>query len=1013
MKNFVPSIRAAAAGRPGRLTVLAALLAGICAPALASDVVISQVYGGGGNSGATYKNDFIELFNRSANPVSLNNYSVQYSSAAGTGNWQVTPLPNVTLQPGQYFLVQEAPGAGGTVNLPTPDVAGSGAASLALSSTAGKVALSNSTTALSGARPSGAAVLDMVGYGATATGYEGAPAGGTANATAVLRADDGCTDTDNNASDFTVIAPTPRNTASALRVCGQPVIKPLVASCPPSLTLAVGAGGGANLSATDADSIVNGASITSPAIAGISLLNFTPAGADGGNATVSLNVASTVGIGNYPVVVNFVNDSAQSASCSIAVSVQALAPVSHTIPQIQGSGVASAYAGSVQTTEGVLTLKLPNGFFIQDEAGDGNPTTSDGLFVYTGTATNNAQPGDLVRVTGTVNAYQPVAQGTVFTELNNVTAVVPQSGGHTITPTIIDLPNAGLPQYAGMLVQFGHALTVNGNEYLGTRGELILASGRLEVPTNRYVSGTPEELALAAANAINQVVLSDGLLSAPAAIPYLDADHTRRSGDTVQGLTGVIDFGSLGGGGYGYKVQPTVAPVFSEDNPRLAQPTVASGNVKVVSANIENFFTTFTDGTDYLGNTKQGCSLGGPVASGGTLTAGNCRGADNIAEYRRDVAKVVDELKGLNADVYGLMEVQNNGETTITALVTALNAATAPGTYAVVPPPPALGTDAIRVAMIYKPATVGLVGGALSDGAAINNRAPMAQTFQLLSNGKKFSVIANHLKSKGGCPTGNGPDSDIGDGQGCWAATRVLQAKQLVDTFVPLVVASAGDPDVLIIGDMNSNGFENSINYITGKGYVNQVERFERPLGMAYSYVFNGQASYLDHALASATLSPQVAGVYEWHINSDEPSVIDYNLDGKPQDFYTDTPYRTSDHDPLLISLNLVPKFTDVSASFHGVTNGLVFNRATGKYSDTLVLTNTGSTSLGGTFQVEFDGLTAGVTLANASGSHNGAPYITVSATLAPGASVSVPLSFLNPAKGNIHYTNTIYSGTF
>ncbi|WP_295992840.1 ExeM/NucH family extracellular endonuclease [Rugamonas sp.] len=1010
MKIFLPSIRAVGAARPGRLTVLAALLAGVCAPALASDVVISQVYGGGGNSGASYKNDFIELFNRSAAPVSLNNYSVQYTSAAGTGNWAVTALPNLVLQPGQYFLVQEAAGAGGTVSLPAPDVAVPAATALALSATAGKVALSNTVTALSGARPSGAAVLDLVGYGATASGFEGtAPAGGTANTTGVLRADDGCTDSDDNSKDFAVLAPTPRNTATLLRVCGQPVIKPLLASCPPSLALAAGAGGGANLSATDADSIVNGASITSPAVAGISLLNFMAAGTDGGNATVSLNIASTVPVGNYPVVVNFVNDSAQNASCAIAVSVQPLAPISHAIPQIQGSGAASAYANSVQTTEGVLTLKLPNGFFLQDQNGDGDPSTSDGLFIYTGAATNNAQPGDLVRVTGTVNAYQPVAAGTVFTELNNVTAVVTQSSGHSITPTIIDLPNANLPRYAGMLVQFGHALTVNGNEYLGTRGELILASGRLEVPTNRYASGTPEELALAAANAINQVVLSDGLLSAPSVIPYLDAGHTRRSGDTVQGLTGVIDFGSLGGGGYGYKVQPTVAPLFSEDNPRLALPVVAPGNVKVASANIENFFTTFTDGTDYMGNTKQGCALGGP---GGTVTAGNCRGADNLAEFRRDLGKVVDELKALDADVYGLMEVQNNGETAITVLVNALNAATAPGTFAVVPPP-ALGTDAIRVAMIYKPATVALAGAALSDGAAINNRAPMAQTFQLLANGKKFSVIANHLKSKGGCPAGNGPDSDTGDGQGCWAATRVLQATQLVDTFVPLVVAAAGDPDVLIVGDMNSNGFENSINYITGKGYVNEIERFERPLGMAYSYVFNGQASYLDHALASATLNPRVAGVYEWHINSDEPSVIDFNIDGKPQDFYTDTPYRTSDHDPLLISLNLPATFSDVSASFHGITNGLVLNRALGRYGDTLVLTNIGNASLSGPFQVEFDGMTAGVTLANATGSHAGAPTITVSATLAPGASVAVPLSFINPAKGNIHYTNTIYSGTF
>jgi hypothetical protein len=182
---------------------------------------------------------------------------------------------------------------------------------------------------------------------------------------------------------------------------------------------------------------------------------------------------------------------------------------------------------------------------------------------------------------------------------------------------------------------------------------------------------------------------------------------------------------------------------------------------------------------------------------------------------------------------------------------------------------------------------------------------------------------------------------------------------------------------------------------------------------MPYSYVFNGQASYLDHALASPTLDAEVTGTYEWHINADEPAVLDYTLSGKPQDLYTPTVYRTSDHDPLLISLNLQPRYSDVTSSFRTTTAGLVLNRSTQKYGDTLTLTNIGGNTLNGPFQLEFDGLTAGVTLANASGSRAGAPYITVGATLAPGASVAVPLSFTDPAKTAIHYTNTVYSGSF
>lgn len=195
-----------------RMTAFLLSLAGACpAFAVSPDVVISQVYGGGGNSGATYKNDFIELFNRGTSPVSLNGWSVQYASATGT-TWQATPLTNVTLQPGQYYLVQEAAGTGGTVSLPTPDATGS----IAMSATAGKVALSTSTTALSGGCPTG--VRDFVGYGSTATCSETSPTATLSNTTAALRTNS-CTDTDNNSADFSVVSPAPRNTSSTPGAC--------------------------------------------------------------------------------------------------------------------------------------------------------------------------------------------------------------------------------------------------------------------------------------------------------------------------------------------------------------------------------------------------------------------------------------------------------------------------------------------------------------------------------------------------------------------------------------------------------------------------------------------------------------------------------------------------------------------------------------------------------------------------------------------------------------------------
>ncbi|MEE4176256.1 MAG: chitobiase/beta-hexosaminidase C-terminal domain-containing protein [Bacteroides sp.] len=179
-----------------------------------SQVVISQVYGGGGNSGATLKNDFIEIFNQSSEPVNLAGWSVQYASSTGT-SWQVTQLTDFTLQPGQYYLVQQAQGSGGTVDLPTPDATGT----MAMAASNGKVALVNNTTALSGSCPTGSEVIDLVGYG-TANCFEGS--GATApisNTTAAIRLDDGCVDTNNNNADFVVETPNPSNTASPVHVC--------------------------------------------------------------------------------------------------------------------------------------------------------------------------------------------------------------------------------------------------------------------------------------------------------------------------------------------------------------------------------------------------------------------------------------------------------------------------------------------------------------------------------------------------------------------------------------------------------------------------------------------------------------------------------------------------------------------------------------------------------------------------------------------------------------------------
>ena len=262
------------------------------------------------------------------------------------------------------------------------------------------------------------------------------------------------------------------------------------------------------------------------------------------------------------------------------------------------------------------------------------------------------------------------------------------------------------------------------------------------------------------------------------------------------------------------------------------------------------------------------------------------------------------------------MEIQNNGNIALQNLVDNLNTAMGAGTYTPVAlPAGGTGTDAIRVAIIYKASKLSPVGGAVSDTDPIHNRPPLAQTFSA-PNGEKFSIVVNHFKTKGSCPVSGDPNADQGDGQGCWNALRVEQSQALLN-FVNARSASVGDNDVLVIGDLNAYGKEDPILALTNNGLVDELARVN---SADYSYVFDGEAGYLDHALTTASLTSQISGTEHWHINADEPSVIDYNTEFKQPacatcspDLYTATPYRSSDHDPVLVGVNLVKTLTGTS----------------------------------------------------------------------------------------------------
>ncbi len=590
--------------------------------------------------------------------------------------------------------------------------------------------------------------------------------------------------------------------------------------------------------------------------------------------------------------------------------------------QVQGSGATSALVGQTVTTEGVVTRLNNNGFYLQALTGDGDDSTSDGLFVFTSTAPT-VSVGQLLRLTGRVTEFNTGAATNALTLANTVTqltsptAITVLGSGYAITPTPISLPLAGgLERVEGMLVTLAGPLSINQNYFQARYGQLtISAGGRLEVPTNRHRPGTPEAIALAQQNAARRIVLDDGSTAQNVnPTPYTGPQGIARAGDLLGPITGVIDYGLATASNTGladHRIIPTVPVTHQSGNPRPTLAPAVGGNVKVGSMNVLNYFTTFTNGQTADGKTGQGCTLGT------TTTASNCRGANNLTEFQRQQAKIVAALSTLDADAVGLMEIQNNGNTAVQTLVNALNAQVGAGTYATIAvPAQGTGTDAIRLAIVYKPARLSPKGAPLSDTNAVNNRPTLGQAFTT-PNGMTFSLVVNHLKSKG-CSGASGLDTDQGDGQGCFNDTRVQQAQQLRN-FVAQLQQQSGSADVLLVGDFNAYAQEDPIHALTGNGLIDLVGRFNT---FGYSYVFDGAAGRLDHALATASLAGKVSGTREWPINADEALSHDYNLEFKQPACATCAPdpyqphlYKSSDHDPVLVGLNLYPSVLTASGT--------------------------------------------------------------------------------------------------
>jgi hypothetical protein len=610
-----------------------------------------------------------------------------------------------------------------------------------------------------------------------------------------------------------------------------------------------------------------------------------------------------------------------------------LPPVITPISAIQGTGATSPLAGQAVTVDAIVTSLFErqdvlDGFFVQtpDADADADPATSEGIFVFCrGACPSTLATGDRVAVDGVVGEFFGMTQVSATTA--GATTII-SSGNPLPTPTAVALPAPGstrapatFESLEGMIVTFPQTLVVSEYFQLARFGEVVLTeTARPYQFTHLSDPSVDGYAAFLAGLATRRIVLdddnndnNDAITNGPdEPYPYpsggLSVDNRLRGGETIDDLTGVLHWSFAGASGTdAWRIRPIDGVEYRFDGPDAAPELEdVGGTVRVASFNVLNYFTTIDETSS---STTGPC---GPAANQ------DCRGADSIEELDRQRAKIVAALAAIDADVVGLIEIQNDDGASTIDLVDALNAATAPGTYAAIDTG-TIGTDAIKVALVYQPAAVSPVGefailDASIDPAFIDtrNRPALVQTFDEVATGERFTVAVNHFKSKGSACSPDDPD--LLDGQGNCNLTRTAAANALA-SFLATDPTASGDPDVLIIGDLNAYRQEDPITALEVAGYTDLVESFEGD--DAYSFLFDGQLGYLDHALANESLSAQVTGVTTWHINADEVPLFDYN-DGiatvgeasferksSVLELYAPDALRSSDHDPLVVGLDL------------------------------------------------------------------------------------------------------------
>jgi uncharacterized protein len=920
-----PSARRFRSGRLssmlGTLLILGGLLPVVAAPVLAvsPDVVISEVYGGGGNAGATYTHDYIELYNRGAAPVSLAGNSVQYASATGTGffganSGQLTELPAVTLNPGQNLLIQEFSQAAVGAPLPTPDV--TDPTPINMSGTAGKVAYVTGTSSLgcngSTAQPCSdaalARIVDLVGYG-TANFFEGSGAApAPSNTTAAIRAGGGATDTDNNAADFGAGAPDPDNSA------GPGDAAPSVSSNTPA-NHATNVSTSAHVSITFSEAVdVTGSWFS----IGCATSDGHPATVTGGPTSFTLDPNSdfansetcTITVVAAQVTDQDSNDppDAMTADYVFSFTTEAPPPPPTPIHDIQGAGHLSPLAGQTLNTVGTVTAKSGNGFWMQtpDADVDANDATSEAIFVFTSSAPT-AAAGDAVRVTGTIAEFRPggsTSTNLTTTEITGPSVTVLASGnprpaativgdgGRTPPTMVIEDDASGSVETSGVFdpatdgIDFyesleGMRLRVNDPVVVGPTtgfGETYVLPDNGANATVRTSRGG----IVVRAGDFNpeRIQIDDTLVP----LPILNV------GDRYTGsIIGVLDY-NFGN----FELLPTATP-----------PGIDNHLTREVTAPI-----THPD-----------------VISIGTFNVENLDPGDPPAKFQELASLIVNNLR--SPDLLSLEEIQdnngpiNNGTVdasiTLNQLVAAIQSEGGPA-YQFRQINPVNNQDGgepggnIRVGFLFRTdrglafvdrpdgtstAATTVVDNAgepelsFSPGridptnAAFNaSRKPLAGEFTF--NGHHFFAITNHFNSKGGDQPLFGrfqPPTLVSE-------VQRLQQAAIVNDFADDILAVDPQAEIVVLGDLNDFEFSPPVRMLAGDPapiltpLMETLHPDER-----YSYVFEGNSQSLDHIVVSDSLLALKQEYDVVHVNAEFA-------------------IQASDHDPQVVKVQLGCQFS-------------------------------------------------------------------------------------------------------